>query len=166
MVMLTRFIDKIAKLFFYVGVLSGIGMTLLILTSTLLRYIAGYPISFSDELAGLLFLTMAFTTFPHVLNRSGHICLDLIQNKLSFNLQRISRILAAIIFIVFAVVFAYQSWNFMSFSKLIGSRTDVSGIVLWPWMALMPLSMFLCILVELKKSLSKDVTTTHRELES
>jgi len=115
-----------------------------------MRYIFGYPISFSDELAGLLFLAMAFTTFPHILNKSGHISLDLIIKKMPSFLQKICGVIGGLILVTFAVVFAYQAWQFMGFSKIINSRTDVSGILLWPWMALMPTSMILCIIVEIK----------------
>ncbi|UTW14471.1 TRAP transporter small permease [Marinobacterium rhizophilum] len=128
-------------------------MTLIILVSTLLRYLAGQPISFSDELAGLLFLTMAFSTFPHVLNKSGHISLDLLTERMSPGMRKICSLFSAAIFIAFAITFSYQAWGFMDFSRLISSRTDVSGILLWPWMALMPASMVLCIAVELKKQL-------------
>jgi TRAP-type C4-dicarboxylate transport system permease small subunit len=148
---LFKSIDFTAKLFFYTGVLSGILMTLIILISTLLRYLAGQPIPFSDELAGLLFLTMAFTTIPHVLSKSAHISLDLLTERMSFGLKKICSLFAAAIFIAFAITFSYQAWNFMEFSRLISSRTDVSGILLWPWMALMPASMILCIAVEIKK---------------
>jgi len=141
-------------------------MALLVLVSTLLRYIAGHPLSFSDELAGLLFLTMAFTTFPHVLNKSGHISLDLVVKKLPYSFQKACVVLAALIFAAFAITFTYQAWQFMAFSKMISSRTDVSGILLWPWMALMPASMILCIVVEVKKLLCPTRTETLQEIQS
>ncbi|MBU2964637.1 TRAP transporter small permease [Amphritea sp. 2_MG-2023] len=155
MLLFSKVIDFIVKIVFYIGVSSGIIMTLLVFASTLLRYLAGQPISFSDELTGLLFLTMAFTTFPYVSNKSGHIRLDLITNKMPPTIQKIFIPIASAIFITFAVIFAWQSWQFLEFSKFISSRTDVSRILLWPWMALMPISMILCVLVEIKKLLTK-----------
>ncbi|MFP2770327.1 TRAP transporter small permease [Oceanisphaera sp. KMM 10153] len=148
---LSRTLDGIVKALFFIGVLSGITMTLLILISTLSRYLANQPLSFSDELAGLLFLSMAFNTLPYVLNTSGHISLNLLTNRLPAHLQVIFTIITASIFMAFAVVFSYQAWQFMEFSRAIQSRSDISEILLWPWMALMPFSMALCILVEIKK---------------
>ncbi|WP_212654593.1 TRAP transporter small permease [Marinomonas sp. CT5] len=142
--------DRLIRIIFYIGVISGIVMAALILVSSLLRYIVGSPISFSDELAGLLFVTLAFTTFPLVMDRSEHIQLSIVTEKLSHGAQRICRIFASLILFAFAIVFIYQSWAFMDFSRMISSRTDVSGILLWPWMALMPISMVLCVLVELR----------------
>lgn len=163
---LFKSIDFIAKAFFYSGVLSGIFMTLIIFVSTLLRYLAGQPISFSDELAGLLFLAMAFTTFPHVLNKSGHISLDLLTERMPLGMRKLCSLFAGSIFITFAITFSYQAWNFMEFSRLISSRTDVSGILLWPWMALMPISMILCIAVEIRKQLSPNDGDTAGEITS
>lgn len=153
MLTLSRILDGIVKALFYLGVLSGIAMTLLILVSTLSRYLAGQPVSFSDELAGLLFLSLAFNTLPYVLNKSEHISLSLLTNRLPSGLQGICAIIAGAIFVAFATIFSYQAWQFMEFSRAIHSRSDISGILLWPWMALMPFSMALCILVELKKML-------------
>jgi TRAP-type C4-dicarboxylate transport system permease small subunit len=142
--------DRLIRTIFFIGVISGVIMAALILVSSLLRYVVGTPISFSDELAGLLFVTLAFTTFPLVMERSEHIQLSIITERLSRGAQRICRIFASLILFTFATVFIYQSWAFMDFSRMITSRTDVSGILLWPWMALMPISMGLCILVELR----------------
>ena len=161
---LSRTLDGIVKALFYIGVLSGITMTFLILISTLSRYLANLPLSFSDELAGLLFLSMAFNTLPYVLNTSGHISLNLLTNRLPAHLQIISTILAASIFIAFAVVFLYQAWQFMEFSRSIQSRSDVSEILLWPWMALLPFSMALCILVEIKKVFFNQSIETTEEI--
>ncbi|GAA0402052.1 hypothetical protein GCM10009133_08530 [Cocleimonas flava] len=164
MLKLSRAIDFTAKSFFKIGVFSGAVMALLVLVSTLLRYVLGQPISFSDELAGLLFLTMAFTTFPHILNESGHISLDLLIKRMPSFLQKICAYFGMLVFITFAVVFTYQAWKYMGFSKQINSRTDVSGILLWPWMALMPLSMILCVIVEINKLFKHLFNNTMKEI--
>ncbi len=147
---LSRTLDRVTHALFFIGVCAGILMALMILSSALLRYLAGAPLSFSDELAGLLFVTLAFTTFPEVLLRTEHINLTVLTDRFGPFLQRVCRFAAGVIFITFAVVFIYESWNFTDFSRQIESRTDVSGLLLWPWMALMPLSLSLCLLIELR----------------
>lgn len=166
MLMFSRVTDFIVKILFNIGVLSGILMVLLILVSTLMRYIADQPIPFSDELAGLLFLTLAFTTFPHVINKSGHINLNLFAERMPYSLQRVLIVVAAVIFVAFAAVFSYEAWKFMEFSMVVNSRTAVSGILLWPWMALMPASMVLCAVVEVKKLFIRKGYTPLREITS
>ena len=148
--LLSKLLDKLIQLLFHIGVLAGAIMALLILSSALLRYLAGAPLSFSDELAGLLFVTLAFTTFPHVMERAEHINLTILTERMGPVAQRLCRFGGGMIFLTFATVFVYQSWQFTDFSRMIESRTDVSGLLLWPWMALMPASMVLCLLVELR----------------
>ncbi|WP_221796519.1 TRAP transporter small permease [Oceanobacter mangrovi] len=148
--LLSKALDRMVQALFYIGVLAGAAMALLILASALLRYLAGAPISFSDELAGLLFVTLAFTTFPYVMDRAEHIRLTILTERFGPLGQRLCRFGACLIFFTFASVFVYESWNFMDFSKMIESRSDVSGLLLWPWMALMPAAMAVCLLVELR----------------
>ncbi|MEP3349595.1 MAG: TRAP transporter small permease [Marinomonas sp.] len=150
MLFISRSFDRLILSIFYIGVCCGGVMAALILISALLRYLINMPISFSDELAGLLFVTLAFTTFPLVMEKSEHIQLSIITEKLPSSLQFFCRILSSLILFSFALIFIYQSWVFMDFSKLISARTDVSSILLWPWMSLMPFCMCLCLLVELR----------------
>ncbi|MCP8687196.1 MULTISPECIES: TRAP transporter small permease [Marinobacterium] len=160
MSMLTTLIDRLARMLFILGVLAGILMTVLIFTSTLLRYLIGHPIGFSDELAGLMFVTLAFTTIPHVLNQNRHIGLDLFTGMLSHTAQLYVQWLAALIFIAFALILAWESWQFMTFSHQISARSDISGLLLWPWMAIMPFSMVLTILIQLKNTFNQSTRET------
>ncbi|WP_233440453.1 TRAP transporter small permease [Modicisalibacter coralii] len=128
-------------------------MTGLVLVSTLMRYLAGSPIGFSDELSGLLFLSLSFLSLPHVLNTSQHIRIDLLVRTFSERMAVAADIIANAILVIFAGIFAYQSWDFMMFSFQIESRSEISGVLLWPWMALMPASMLLCILIVVRNGL-------------
>lgn len=140
----------INRALFYVAVCSGIFMAGMILLSAILRYVINEPLSFSDELAGLLFVTLGFFSFPYVMEKSEHINLSILVERLSPFKQRCCRFLASVVFFLFSVTFIHQSWNFMDFSRVISSRTDVAQLLLWPWMAVMPVSMSLCALVEVR----------------
>ncbi|CUB04539.1 TRAP transporter small permease [Marinomonas fungiae] len=147
---LSKVLDQVVRFLFYLGVLSGAVMALLIFVSAVLRYVVGSPISFSDELASLLFVFLAFSTFPYVLSRGEHIRLTIVTERLAQPMQKIAQIFASIIFLGFASIFIYESYNFVQFSQLLNSHSEVSGILLWPWMALMPCSLGLCFLIELR----------------
>ncbi len=153
MKVLSTLLDRLVYGVFLIGVCGGIFMTGLVLVSTLMRYLAGSPIGFSDELSGLLFLSLSFLSLPHVLNTSQHIRIDLLVRTLSHRLAVAADIFANAIFIAFATTFAYQAWDFMMFSFQIGSRSEISGVLLWPWMALMPMSMLMCILIVVRNGL-------------
>ncbi|WP_269078966.1 TRAP transporter small permease [Litchfieldella anticariensis] len=125
-------------------------MTALVFVSTLMRYLFNSPVHFSNELAGLLFLSITFLTIPHVLNIDRHIKIDLVVKKLPSRIKNPVGVFASMVMIIFSLVFIYESWGFMNFSRLISSRSDISGILLWPWMILMPLSFVMCVVVKIK----------------
>lgn len=150
MSILSKTLDNVVRLLFYAGVTASAVMAALILISALARYLLGSPISFSDELASMLFVFLAFSTFPYVLSQSEHIRLSIITEKLSKSARRIANIFASVVFLAFATVFIVESYSFMNFSKMINSHSEVSGILLWPWMALMPISLGLCFIIELR----------------
>lgn len=124
-------------------------MTVLIFVSTLMRYLGGRPLRFSDELAGLLFLSLTFLCLPYVLNKGRHIRIEVLINLMPLRAAKVMDFIGVLVLLAFCSIFAFESWKFMSFSFALNSRTDISSILLWPWMSLMPFSMVLCILVQL-----------------
>ncbi|MCE8026669.1 TRAP transporter small permease [Billgrantia aerodenitrificans] len=143
-------VERAAYGAFLVGVSSGVVMTMLIFISTLMRYLGGRPLRFSDELAGLLFLTLTFLCLPHVLDKGRHIRIEILMKVVSAPVARIMDAVGAMTLIVFCIAFAYEALDFVEFAKSISSRADISGILLWPWMAVMPFSMLMCILVQFR----------------
>lgn len=143
-------IEKTAHGAFLLGVFGGVVMTGLIFVSTLMRYLGGRPLRFSDELAGLLFLSLTFLCLPYVLDQGRHIRIEILLKLAPPAMARIMDVIGTITLVTFCVVFAYEAWDFMDFSRSISSRADISGILLWPWMAIMPFSMLLCILVQFR----------------
>lgn len=160
---LSKVLDHAVRFLFYLGVISGASMALLILVSALLRYVVGSPISFSDELASLLFVFLAFSTFPYVLERGEHIRLTIVTERLAKPMQKMAQVLASVIFLSFASVFIYESYKFVEFSQLLNSHSEVSGLLLWPWMALMPCSLGLCFLIEVRAIARVLVANTNEE---
>ena len=140
------------------GVVGGVMMTGLIFVSTLMRYLGGRPLRFSDELAGLLFLSLTFLSLPYVLDKGRHIRIEILTNLVPAPIARIMDVIGTLILVAFCMIFAYEAWDFMSFSLSINSRTDISGLLLWPWMAIMPFSMLLCLLVQLRHGFRQPVT--------
>ncbi|WP_417584894.1 TRAP transporter small permease [Nitrincola sp.] len=154
-------IDRVAHYCFLLGVISGMAMTLLIFVSTLMRYIGGKPVRFSDELAGLLFISLAFFCLPHILNKGRHIRIEILLQILPKKLVMIADFFATVALVLFCAIFLYESYDFMNFSKEISSTTDISGILLWPWMAIMPFSMVLCILVQFRHGFKQPALQRH-----
>lgn len=160
---INKLLKNVAYATFLLGVISGIAMTLLIFVSTLMRYLGGRPIRFSDELAGLLFLSLTFLCLPYVLDKGRHIRIEILINLMPAGIAKLMDFIAVMVLLAFCSIFAYESWNFMSFSHSLNSRTDISGLLLWPWMTIMPFSIVLCALIQLThgfKQPTADVTPT------
>lgn len=83
MKLLSSLLSAIIRVLFYIAVLSGVVMAGMILLSAILRYVINEPLSFSDELAGLLFVTLGFFSFPYVMEKSEHINLAVLVERLS-----------------------------------------------------------------------------------
>lgn len=150
MIIIFKLLDRMAYGMFLLGVLSGIVMTFTVFVSTLMRYLFNSPVHFSNELAGLLFFSITFLTIPHVLNINRHINIDMVVRNLPAKMNRAVGILSGAVVLLFSAIFVYESWGFVSFSRAIGSRSDISSILLWPWMLLMPLCFVMCILIRIK----------------
>ncbi|KAA0013277.1 TRAP transporter small permease [Billgrantia pellis] len=151
-------IERTAYVVFVLGVICGALMTTLIFISTLMRYLGGYPLRFSDELAGLLFLSLTFLCLPHVLDKGRHIRIEILMNLVPAPAARIMDAVGTLTLIAFCLIFAIEAWSFMGFSYAINSRTDISSLLLWPWMAIMPFSMLLCLLVQLRHGISQPLS--------
>ncbi len=156
-------IERAAYGSFILGVIGGVIMTSLIFISTLMRYLGGRPLRFSDELAGLLFLSLTFLCLPYVLDKGRHIRIEILLNLAPAPMVRIMNFIGTMTLFAFCLIFAFEAWGFMSFSYSIDSRTDISGILLWPWMAIMPFSMLLCILVQLRHGIRQPRAETNLE---
>ncbi len=129
--------------------LSAVIMATLVITGTVMRYFLGSPMMFSDELVGFMFVSMAFLAFPMGLLKKRHISVDLVVRNIDYPVRRFIDLVAVIIFITFAVIFIYQSYDFADFSREINARSDIGALLVWPWMMLMPASMVVAILVAL-----------------
>ncbi|RDD61228.1 TRAP transporter small permease [Ferruginivarius sediminum] len=129
--------------------IAGIVMTVLVFSGAVMRYFLGSPLKFSDELVGLLFLSLSFLAIPLGLLQRSHISVDLVSRKLRGVWARVAEISASLIFIAFATVFVSQAYEFASFSRMIDSRSELGSLVLWPWMGLMAAAFFIALLVAL-----------------
>ena len=123
--------------------LAVVAMTALVSLSVVMRYVVGSPFAFTEELVALLYLAMAFLTIPIGTIRREHIVVSVAVERAGPRTQRVLALLAAVVMVVFAVWFVVETWGFAAFSRKLEARSDHVGILLWPWMAIMPATMAL-----------------------
>lgn len=129
--------------------LSAVLMAGLVVLGTVMRYLVGAPLMLSNELAGLLFVSMAFLAIPMGLLRKRQITVDLVVRCIPYPWRRLVDVIGIFVFLTFAAIFIYVSYDFADFSRAINARSDIGRLLLWPWMMLMPAALSVAVLVAL-----------------
>lgn len=126
-------------------------MISLVILSSFMRYIVAAPFEFTEEVVGLLFLTTAFASLPALTLNDRHIDVSILYSKLSKNWQYALKLFSQVTLLIFSAWFAYVTWEDMIFSAEIGSKTETSALLLYPWMIIMPLVLVIISLICLYK---------------
>ena len=136
-------LSSVSRLLLGAAAVAVLTMTALVALSAFMRYFVGSPFAFTEELVALLYLAMVFFTIPIGTLRREHIVVSVCVERTAPKTQRVLAVLAAIITVAFAVWFVYETYAFAAFSRTLEARSDHVGILLWPWMAIMPATMTL-----------------------
>ena len=123
----------------WMAVISGVIMVTLVILSSFMRYLVGSPFEFTEEVVGLFFLVTAFAALPKLTLYDRHIDVSIIYNRLSRNGRLALKLFSYIAFFIFCAWFTAITWEFAKFSAEVTSRTETSGLLLYPWMMVMPL---------------------------
>lgn len=115
------------------GALCILAMAALTVAAVAMRYGAGAPFRFTEELGGLLLVTSVFLSLPYVLARHEHIRLTLVADRLPPRPRRVLWIVGQLIFLAFAVVFLRGAWADALFTLRLGLRSEVARIPLGPF---------------------------------
>ena len=128
---MVRAFSRFLKVF---GALLTGGFLSIILYATLSRYLFNRPISYSDELAALLFVTCAFIGILCSALDNDHIEINIVTLKMKWGWRSIFKRLSAVICTIYFSFFAYQSYVFADFSRQIGALTEGAALPISYWM--------------------------------
>ncbi|MFC4351554.1 TRAP transporter small permease [Fodinicurvata halophila] len=138
---------RLVQLMNFLGAAAAIVMTAMVFTGAVMRYFFGAPLRFSDEMVGLLFISMAFLAIPLGVFRNRHITIDILSRNIPRPWAHLVNAVALLILMLFSAAFIMTSYQFMDFSREITARSDIGSLLLWPWMAIMPFCMSVAFLV-------------------
>ncbi|MEM1427907.1 MAG: TRAP transporter small permease [Pseudomonadota bacterium] len=126
--------------------LAGAAIVALLGASVLMRHVAGAPFRFTEELVGLFVTAAFFLALPLVTLNGDHVRVRLLVAALPPRGARWARLAAGLFGIVFCVWFVWLClpWFEFAFDRRI--KTEVARLLMYPWMALMPLSLGLAAL--------------------
>lgn len=135
--MIDRFLDLVARALAALAAAAGAAIFALILGAVVMRYALSAPARITEELAGLLLAMMVFLAMPLALKHDLNIRVTLVTDRLPATIRRAVWVVSELIFVAFAAIFVWQSWNLVAFHMRLGLRSEQARLELWPWLAAM-----------------------------
>ena len=130
------------------GIVTIIGF---IATSVALRKFANAPLHMTEEVVGLLLSVSLVLGLPMVTLRSEHVKVSLLTGALGPAVRKWVAASGTVLSIVFFGWLLVESYDWLEFAYLLNLKTLTSRILLYPWMAMLPLSLIICTLILLAR---------------
>lgn len=153
LISLHRALLTLARYVAYIASAALVVMVALVVLSAVMRYGFRSPFHFTEEFVGLLFLATSFLTIPLNAAQGKMIRIVVLVNLVPKKFTWIVEIFFQLVLTVFSFWFFAASAEFARFAWEIEARSEQAEILLAPWMALMPCSMFLVGLISVMKLL-------------
>ena len=136
--------------------IAGVMIVTLIGASVTMRYLAYTPFRFTEELVGLLMTAAFFLALPLITLRAKHVRVLMLLAYLPERTKRPVNIMAGLFGLAFCLWFfaLCLPWFEFAFDRKI--KTEVGRLLMYPWMALLPISMLLSGLAFILRGLSVD----------
>ncbi|HWI36254.1 MAG TPA: TRAP transporter small permease [Burkholderiales bacterium] len=115
-------------------------VVLLVSWSSIGRYVFNAPVRFAEEVSGLLMIGMLFLAIAGA-GKPAHIRVGLLADAVPAKVRPVLAWLAALVLIVFCVVFGWDAVKQAWFNYQRNIRSEIVSWWLWPWAALLPLAM-------------------------
>ena len=126
--------------------LAGGTIVALIGVSVTMRYFAYTPFRFTEELVGLLMTAAFFLALPLVTLRAEHVRVLILVSALPDRARRLAALVAALFGAGFCLWFFLLCVPWLEFAYNRNIKTEVGRLLMYPWMAIVPSSMFLTML--------------------
>ena len=99
--LISKVLDGLLKGLLFLSSFAGFGIVAVVLLSVFQRYVLKSPLSFSEELVGLLLSSMLFMSLPYISNTEKHVKITLISNLLQIKFKIWLTIIAYLINLIF-----------------------------------------------------------------
>ncbi len=143
---LAQGVERVCTALLYVATAAGILVSCFVALSSFMRYTLGQPFAFTEEIVGLLFATMIYLSLPYCTIHGQHIAVTILTDRYTPTSRRLSKIGSALLVLLFCGWYGAFAWEFVALSWRLHAKSDIGGIVLWPWMSAMLIA---CVLIVL-----------------
>ncbi len=134
-------LEKLALALASIAVLGMVSIVAIIITSVIMRKFANSPLHITEEVVGLLLSVSLFLGLPMVTLKAKHVRVALLANMLNRKLQTHLQTIALIVAIGFFSWLIYKAIPWFEFGHRLNLKTETTRILLYPWMAMLPLSL-------------------------
>jgi TRAP-type C4-dicarboxylate transport system permease small subunit len=137
-------------------VLAALGLSAIvgiIVTSVVMRRFANTPLHITEEVVGLLLSVALFLGLPMVTLRAKHVHVTLLTTYVRGRAKTALQVAGLIVGIVFFGWLIWETIPWFEFAFKRSLKTETTRILLYPWMALMPLSLAVTGLILLARLL-------------
>ena len=134
-------LEKLSLAFAAIAAVGMISIVAIIVTSVLMRKFANSPLHITEEVVGLLLSVSLFLGLPMVTLKAKHVRVALLSNMLKGRAHANLQTLACLVGIVFFTWLIFEAIPWFEFAYRLNLKTETTRILLYPWMALLPLSL-------------------------
>lgn len=142
-----------------------VGIVAIIVTGVVMRRFFNTPLHITEDLVGLMLSAVLFLGLPLVTLRSQHVRVSIVADALTPRFATPVRIAAMLVGVLFFGWILIESIPWFEFAVKRGLKTETARILLYPWMAVVPLSVGLTGLIYLGRLLGVLDAEHHGQIE-
>jgi len=136
--LIQQYIGHAARWSAYIAAIGIFFLVLLLVGSSLKRYLFQQPIHVTEELGGLLFLATTFFGLTYGFVQNRHVRLELFWRKIPSPWNNICEAIGYILCIGGLAILIRETWSLTIFSYNLQSRSVMTEFLLWPWRLIIP----------------------------
>lgn len=137
-----KWLDRLFYVQIVLAAIMAFSMGLLVFVSATMRYVAGSPLGFSDELVALMFVSTTFLCLPYATRRGLNIKLDLVVKRLDPRARKVVGTVAGLLSAAVLLAFSISAIEEVLFAYEIEEVTNVAELPVYPFKTLVLFSAF------------------------
>ena len=148
---LRRGLDGMALAMAVLASAAMVAIVGIIMTSVVMRKVLNTPLHVTEEVVGLLLISALFLGLPYVTLKARHVRVSIVADNLPGRARKVMRSAAMAVGFGFFAWLVWVSIPWFEFTFQSGLRTQTTRLLLWPWMAMLPLSLGLTAAIYLAR---------------
>ena len=136
-------LEKLALALALLAALCMTSIVGIIVTSVTMRKLINSPLYFTEEVVGLLLSVSLFLGLPMVTLKASHVRVSILATYLEGWKRYALSLLASLVGIAFCTWITIEAIPWLEFAMRLDLKTETSRVLLYPWMSLLPASIFL-----------------------